>query len=359
MNTLNELIVDSCHAGLVLQNRDTGAMPAGHNGPYFDSETPVRNTSHWVLTFLKGHEISGEERLLAAAGRAIDYLCSPEARPMGHAFHHRLNPEKDSCNGLIGQAWSCEALIYAGEYLNRRDVIELAEEVFLMHPFDEESGLWRRLAVDGMYLPFDPTFNHQLWFGAIGAQMSNYSRVVKQRTDCFMEKLSRHLRTYRSGLIYHPLLFRSGWKERAKDLKRMLTERSSQRRRLAEKAVGYHLFNLYAFGLLKEVYPDHRFWREQSFVKALKFASKPGFHAALETNSYGFPYNPPGFEMAMAMDRFGFGDEEQQSRWVSRQIEQCWDPESGLMNRMGEDPVTQAARLYEAVRLQNVSLSPT
>lgn len=358
MNTLYDKIVESCHAGLALQDEQSGAMPAGHNGPYYDQETPVRNTSHWILIFLKGHEITGEERFLAAAEQAIGYLCSPEARPMGHAFHHRLNPGKDSCNGLIGQAWSCEALIYAGEYLNQRDYIELAEEVFLMHPFDRDLGLWRRVTADGMYLPFDPTFNHQLWFGAIGVQMSNYSREVKERTDLFMDKLSLHLRIYPSGLIYHPLLFRSGWKEKARDLKRILTQLPSERRGLAVKAVGYHLFNLYAFGLLKQVYPEHRFWSERSLVKAIQYAETPGFHNALERNSFGFPYNPPGFEMALAMDRFGFGDEQQQSQWVSQQMERCWNPESGLMDRLGKDSMTQAARLYEAVRLKNMPLTP-
>ena len=62
---LYQLIEFSAAAAIALQAPD-GAMPPGHNGPYHDPETPVRNTSHWLITFLKAHDISGRKQFLEA-----------------------------------------------------------------------------------------------------------------------------------------------------------------------------------------------------------------------------------------------------------------------------------------------------
>ena len=47
MIRLWDLIVKSADKGKELQAGD-GSMPAGHNGPHNDPETPVRNTAHWI-----------------------------------------------------------------------------------------------------------------------------------------------------------------------------------------------------------------------------------------------------------------------------------------------------------------------
>ena len=78
------------------------------------TETPVRNTAHWLITMLKAYEISNETKFKDSAWRAVQYLLSPSARPMNATFFCRTNPEKDFCNGLVGQAWIIEALAIAG-----------------------------------------------------------------------------------------------------------------------------------------------------------------------------------------------------------------------------------------------------
>ncbi|MEX2574482.1 MAG: hypothetical protein WD317_09305 [Balneolaceae bacterium] len=400
--TLYDIIISSAGSASALQKPD-GSMPPGVNGPYNDPETPVRNTAHWTMVFLKAHDISGERRFLKSAEQALGYLHSTAARPMGHTFWHRKNPDKDTCNGLIGQAWTLEALVLAGEQTGREESLRLAEEVFLLHPFDEEKGLWQRVNADGMRLPFDVTFNHQLWFAAAGALLGRHSETAARQAGRFMEMLPVHLRLYGDGLIYHPLLFRFGWRQTLKDLLRAASEPRERKEKLRYKAVGYHLFNMHAFCMLHEVWPGHSFWEHRLFKQALSYAFSDEFSRQIGHNTFGYPYNPPGFEMGYVIDRFGgrsdggrsdgdrpagarveggsveggsvdgsAGDgsadggradggdrvkkEPDKSRWVSSQLERCYNPATGLMDRGTPDGSTHAARLYEAVRLNNVGV---
>ena len=115
---LSDIIMQTSRAALQLQRAD-GSFPEGCNGPYHDSETPVRNTAHWLITMLKAFEISqAKPDFIDSAWRAVQYLLSPSARPMNATFFCRTNPEKDFCNGVIGQAWVIEALAIAGRKLN-------------------------------------------------------------------------------------------------------------------------------------------------------------------------------------------------------------------------------------------------
>ena len=70
--TLYDCLVKSAIKALTLQHED-GSMPAGHNGPYFDLETPVRNTGHWLMTFLKVYSITKKKIFFNAAQKALDY----------------------------------------------------------------------------------------------------------------------------------------------------------------------------------------------------------------------------------------------------------------------------------------------
>ena len=88
--SLHEVIVSSASAALTLQ-RDDGSMPAGHNGPYYDPETPVRNTAHWLITFSRAYELSGAERFLDAV-RGSSYqrhLSLTEPTRKEELFHRR------------------------------------------------------------------------------------------------------------------------------------------------------------------------------------------------------------------------------------------------------------------------------
>jgi len=350
----------------------TEGMPAGHNGPYQHDETGVRSTAHWLVTFSRLYQRTGWAAFKRAADKCIQYLCSDVARPHGATFYHRTNESKDHCNGLIGQAWTIEALAEAAAVFDAPALSALATQVFLQHPQESETGLWKRIEVDGRTLPFDATFNHQLWFAAAGgllAPHSNRQTLVDSAVKTFLDELHQNIRLYDSGLIFHPLqpqysiprYFRLvGSDERFRiAITFALNSVPIPRRRhhLRKKSIGYHAFNIYAFALLKQQYPSHPFWNTETCVRAINYLGKKSFIERVWTNEYGPQYNPVGFEAAFAMQVFDIGSAADRVQFVSRQFERHYDPETRRMERNTPDGTTLTARLYEATRLDDMQLT--
>ncbi len=351
--------------------RDDGSVPAGHNGLYGHDETPVRNTSHWLLTFCSLYQDTGKSRFREAAERTSSYLQSHASRPNDQTFHHRNEQGKDRCNGLVGQAWTIEALAIAARTLDAPELAELAEEVFMLHRQDRRTGIWKRTGIDGRTLPFDATFNHQLWFAAAGgllADVPSVGKSVDERVRTFLDELETNLRLYPSGLIFHPLkptrsphrlLYLVRTDERCRIGVTFLTSSvplPSRRQQLKWKAIGYHAFNLYAFALLKRTYPNHGFWETSKWQRALEYIGTDTYREAIWENEYGSPYNPVGFEVPFAMQVFEIGTRAERRHWITTQLERHYNTETNRMDRNTSDPETLTARIYQATRLEDVSL---
>jgi hypothetical protein len=238
----------------------------------------------------------------------------------------------------------------------------VALEVFELHPFSEESGLWRRVNVDGSRHTVDPTFNHQLFFAAAGALLDPLCEgEIGHRVRLFLDRASEGTLGLRaSGRIRHA----SGpvrWRSRIRDLLAKLrspTEELRRRQTLSLKEIGYHAFNLYGLARLYRVLPDHPLWRSHRLRRALHFLRSDAFKTSIRT-PFGGPYNPVGFETALAVETFrGIAPEDADSpaAWIERQLEHTFDPESGLMARNTADPETLAARFYEITRLEDLEL---
>ena len=188
---VNDLIVMSAQSFLRQQGKD-GAFRPGHNGPYYDEELPNRNTAHIMILLLKAYSIMHEEKFLEGGFKALSYVLQDKFRPMGATFWVRNNPEKDFCNGLIGQAWMCEALIYAYGFFKDEKLLDIARSVLLLHPFNKSSGLWRIVSVDGSYNLVDRAFNHQLWFAAVASSLND--EELNGQIKTFLEKQFLKLR---------------------------------------------------------------------------------------------------------------------------------------------------------------------
>lgn len=360
---LYELIVESARAGVRLQ-RDDGSFPGGQNGPYRDPETPVRNTAHWLITLLKAFQISGDVGLREAARAAGDYLTSDSCRPLGATFLCRTNPDKDFSNGLVGQAWVIEALVAGGEQLRKPAWLDLAGDVFRLHPFDREVGLWRVVNVDGSHRSYDLTFNHQLWFAACGSLIPKvHSLAITEQVTTFLERAaSAHLRRgSRRGRIAHDLRG-IGWSyelwRKSKFLRHPHHSRQAQRI-MRSKEIGYHAFNLYALALLKQRIPHHGVWRSGLLRRPLQYVRTRQFLDGLDSSEFAYSYNPTGFEVAFAgevLDPEGEGSHERRRWWIERQLARTYNRRDGLLSAGTTDPATLAARLYQATRLTDVTL---
>ncbi len=375
-----ELIIEVSKNAIMMQMKD-GSMPPGHNGPYNDNETPVRNTSHWLITFAKSYELTKNNIFLNAVQKAASYLVSDRARPFNFSFFHRKDSPLDSCNGLIGQAWTMEALAVASTILNDNKYSDLAEEVFLQHNFNYDYGLWNRLEIDGGIKSIDPTFNHQLWFAASGAQLKG-SRKEKCESiiKSFISKLPKNLSIIDGGLIFHPIKVKGMIKEKydKKSIKKLIRiviskslalirnninqkeKQKNKTEKMIYKSIGYHQFNMYAFALLKDIYPNLDYWDREDFLSTIHFLLNDDYKKKIETNSFGYPYNPPGFEVPFALEKLGELDDNELTMlskyWINNQISRSFNPNKNTMDRNTNDPLTHCARLYELTRMSNLNL---
>lgn len=351
MVNLYDILIHTAKTGCRIQDRESGRMPSGHNGPWKNTDTCVRTTSHWTILFSTAFQISGTEIFLECARRCVEFLLSDAARPQEYSYFHRKDGA-DRCNGLIGQAWTLEALVNADEYVDYESLVSTAEEVFVLHPFERELGFWRTVDIDGCVGPIHPTFNQQLWFAAIGAQLIDRKNDIETNVSTFLDSLETNLRTTSEGLIVHNSYPHEGYRRFRYNIKDILFR--GLKRRREELAVGYHSFNLYGMALLYQEFPDHYFWETEKFESTLRFASSDSFLKKSKQNRFCFGYNPTGFELAYVGDVFGKADLDVQE-WVERQLSLTFDPTRKVMNG-GTDPATLSARFYEACRLPDVEI---
>jgi hypothetical protein len=112
---------------------------------------------------------------------------------------------------------------------------------------------------------------------------------------------------------------------------------------------------MYAFGLLKESFPDHQFWKSLEFQMSVKYLLSDEFKNGLSDNIYGYSYNPPGFEVPYALSELTDISEDEvvnlSCRWVNEQFKRCYNPKTQTMDRNTEDFPTHTARVYELTRL--------
>lgn len=348
--SLYNIIVSSAESAKKLQRSD-GSMPPGHNGPYFDKETPLRNTAHWLITFLKAYEIAGKSRFKKAAEKALEYLLKPSLRPSDATFLCRKEGI-DKCNGLIGQAWVIEALVLASNKLNNEKCKKLAKDVFSLHPFNKECGLWKRVHVNGKIGTMDPTFNHQLWFAAAGSLLNTSQKgKISSRIERFLDKVEENLSLHRSGLIKHRISL-----TKKQGLKNFISYFIED---LKEKEVGYHTFNLYGFSLLKKWGPEHSFWKSTKFNKILKYILDDK-NIDLEKSKYAYSFNPTGFEIAFTVetffDYFNNTPKETIKTEVKKQLDKHYHEGKNMMGKNTIDSKTLSARLYESTRLSDLKL---
>lgn len=356
--TLDQLIVQSAREGVRMLSK-ADFMSGGINGPYKDKETPVRNTGHWLMIFLRAFSITEEKCFEDAAQKCLSYLMSTAARPMNATFWHRCKPEKDFTNGLMGQAWTIEALVTAYKHFKDKSILAVATEVFQLHPYDTNKNGWKIVNVDGSIRDFDVTFNHQLWFAAAGAMLMHENNAQEMPGVLnFIKNIPNNLQLYPDGVIKHIPIFylKNGTLDQAWSIYSSIRQTKAKSDYIYLKSVGYHGFNLYAIVLIDELLSSADLFSLFKIKKAIEVTYTQKFRDSLNSSKYAYPYNPAGIELSYLFQQLS--NHQQKEFWLKEQITKTFDFSKGLMTKGQEiDQSTAAARLYEAIRLTDIEIS--
>lgn len=376
MNSLDFVVNLAKHAASHIEQY----TKSGHNGPYHHPETSLRNKGHWLFTFAKVYQWTGDQTFKKAAEPLAEYLLTKDARPHGYSFYHRNVKGKDKSNGLVGQAWTMESLVEASFLFNDNRFVDLAKEVFHQHHFLQDYGIWNKLEIDGKHKAIDYAFNHQLWFAASASLLAQEAQAVKEKVDIFLNKILDNLTVVDNGLIYHeleheyndPFQYKPGFKHKLKkELLSLIKTKKSENKEekygslkekkevlweeMKHKSIGYHAFNTYAFAILKANMPEHPFWKTPSFLSIASYLNTDEYQHGIEDNIYSYAYNPPGFEVPFSLLMLENLEEQKvielsQIYW-DRQLMLTYSPENYLFDKSTEDPITLTARIYEISRM--------
>lgn len=136
------------------------------------------------------------------------------------------------------------------------------------------------------------------------------------------------------------------------------------------KENGYHMFNLYAFALIKGSGANLTLFESKKFKKCLQYCFSEELMDWLEntpfekdvhkmpnvkhteSNIYGYPYNAPGFELPFIYKVFKHqlpDYEELTDKVMRKQLARTFNQHSLLEPTLTEDPDTMQARVYELV----------
>ncbi|WP_432472050.1 hypothetical protein [Amphritea sp. HPY] len=327
----------------VMLSENMAFMPPGHNGPYFDIETPIRSTSHWLVTYSVLYSITNESRYRVLAILLANFLVDAPGYVRSGVFIHRQKKSKDWCNGVIGQAWVIEALVTAGKTLERPDLLQKAKEAALSFRFDRSSRAWKKKDPCTSRWSVDYTLNHQLWFAAAISEIGDPE--LRQSVEAFMDGLSEGaLRVHNNGLISHLMYKRTAhgiWVQ-----VRYAIAGIRNKNKIREKEYGYHLYNLHPLARLFKIMPDHPLFSSEMLKSSIALVSTPEFLEQLSQSAYAYPYNAPAFELPLLADTFGV---KLSNDVAIKQINEHLIESSSVTGFINNcpDSVTLNARIYE------------
>ncbi|WP_273150249.1 hypothetical protein [Methylophaga thiooxydans] len=344
-NKVFHKLVDVSKYSLAAQyrlNNEYSCMGAGVNGPYYDLETPLRNSAHWLITAAVIYQTENDDVIRTDAERLLNYLLDNPHMRNGVAIH-RQKPGKDWCNGVIGQAWMIEALLVAGHILNRADAVGHAWQLASTYSFSSSAKAWVKIDPANGKQRVDYTLNHQLWYAAAIAMLNDAS-VNKQIME-FLDALNAGaMRIRGSGVIKH-LLYTSTFKGLMLRLRYRFSELKSWDA-VITKEVGYHLYNLHPLARLKCHFPEHAIFQSPLMKSALDTAFSDDFVSLLQNNKYAYPYNSPAFEYPLITSVFQYHADNCEKTWHTQVLE-TFDEEVRSFSRNCPDPMTLNARVYE------------
>lgn len=349
----------------------------GHNGPYGHIDTPARNTAHWCITFGYLWKNYGDSKYYNVSRKFADYLVDLCNSSASGAVKCMEDDSYNHMNGLMGQAWVIEALVYFFEISNEEKYLDFAKKIFNVPVYNSSQHMWEMVELDGSNIGFDYTFNHQLWFAAVGSLILQHrdDEKIRDQVEDYLDGCVNHLQVHKDGLIKHygdlssPFNHDSGvlkWLKRTAKLTLFKNRRFIDPNRYDADGYerGYHLFNLYAFAILKKEFGSHELYTSDKFKAAIEYGRRTKVHndyfnvdrvlagnPKSVMNKFAYAYNSPAFEYPFIYYVFGTNNFEKTCEQLFEiQIGTTYDSETKRLSKNNSDPETLTARIYELVR---------
>lgn len=336
----------------------------GNNGPYNNIDTPIRNTAHWSIIYSYLYKTEKKDYYKKKAIEYANYICDQQCK---NGTIKCINDEKfDNINGLIGQAWVIESLVYVAKTFNIKKYYEVAKKVFFSQKYDEEKKLWIRVDTNGKEIDYDYTTNHQIWFIIAGNAINDYKTDLKIKKICdevFLNIFDNHFDIHKSGLIKHYLKINNKRKKFSfwyiKKIIKYCSYKIGIRNpeydlQMQEK--GYHVFELFGYSILSKYYKN--IINNTKIKRAFNYCididkyncilNYDGFiKGKYQINKYSYGYNSPAFELPFIMKTFGQENDEKIVELLK--IQKIITMENGKMIKNNYDYETLTARAYELI----------
>lgn len=359
LNTLGQVYID--------EFLKLGHAIPGHNGPHGHLDTPVRNTAHYLIIYLYLYKTTGKPEYLEVCKTFAEYLCTEQRKSISGAIECMITDKFDHLNGVIGQAWVIEALLYYYDFSHDTKCLECARDIFKSQKYNYEKHAFERVELDGRNIGVDVTYNHQVWFLGCSLPLDKYypELGIKKISDDFLTNgTARDFRMYRNGDLYHAIAIENPTITKKTIIKALATPvRSLCPQKLDIHYInrGYHIYDVYGFCIIKEHFGDHPFFSSEGYKKAVQhakdietFNKRNNAYKYLkketEFNIYGYGYNSPAFELPYVALVEGFYDKSIAEKTYDIQKKLMLDEQTGLMCRNNADVETWNAKTYEIVR---------
>lgn len=345
---------------------EQGFATAGHNGPHGHLDTPVRNTSHYLIIYCYLYKKYNEERFRAIANKFFSYLKKMQEQSRSGAMHCMITDRFDHLNGLIGQGWVIEALIYFYETFGNIEALEVGKKIFFSQEYNWKKHLWHRIELDGSDIGIDITSNHNVWFAGCSYKLAEYCNNTEINDiieDFLTEGEHIILGTYKNGLMVHtvriddPILKQTGWKNYIYALLQPIKSLWPRKFDLHYIDYGYHIFDLYGYAMLKQKYGKLNLFNGNDYSKAkdlgkdiTKILELNKVNKEQEMNKFFLPYNNPSFEWPFVAKANNFYSEKIVEELWQIQISKMYDESTDQMTRNNPDIDTWNARTYEIIR---------
>lgn len=339
---------------------ETALVPGGHNGPYLDLESPVRNSAHWLSTMAAAFHLTGDEGFRRAGAALARYLMSASPSVDGVIVQRQRFP-KDWTNGVIGPAWVSEGLSLASRHLGIEAAGAAGAANLRRLGFDDGRGLWKAFDPATGASGVDRTVNHQLYCSAIAACYPD-DMTLRGRVERSIETaLPKLIRTDQNGILEHHLAEPPMRRLQHAAIDHVRSGLGPRLRRAAmghgavtdkgQRDRGYHLFSLYAAVRLAKAANRPEVLSIPDLRAAARTLSSLTTDERYRTNDYTFAYNPPGFELpyvALSLPETQ-GDALMllSLDMLQAQMDMTLEPETGLFTRGTRDPLTLSARAFE------------